>query len=125
MWGASGVRRIGTTALELVDSDRLVRRLSAEQREIDLKFVMEDLEHARESGDEEAMRLASQHVLRVVSRGLARAVEIEQKDNHHHLGLVRDVLGEDMNGGKPANLELSAHEELLLRGNDTRGPFDL
>jgi hypothetical protein len=113
---ADTMRHVGMTALELIDSERLVNRLSAEQQVIELEIALQTLDYARAAQDEEMMQAGARHVVRVVTKRLVLAVHHEEHVNGKYLRLIKELFDDDLSGCEIESLGLSEPEKLLLRG---------
>lgn len=110
------MRHVGTTALELIDSERLVRRLSVEQQVIELELALQSLDYARATENEELIRVGACHLVKVVTKRLVLAVHHEEHVNAEYLRLIQELLDDDLNGCEIDSLGLSEPEKLLLKG---------
>ena len=110
------VRTVGGTALELFDSERLVRRLSREQNNYNLRIAQESFDTALQSQDSELVRAQAVHMARVVARGLLHAVEREENAYGEQIDLLRTMLHDHLPNHDVATLGLDEREAAIFRG---------
>lgn len=109
-------RTMGGAALELFDSERLVRRLSREQNAVNLRIARESFDTALHSQNDELVRAQAVHMARVVARGLLHAAEREESAYEEQIELLRTMLRDHLPKHDIATFGLNDREAAVFKG---------
>lgn len=115
MASAEAMRRLGNTALEIVDSNRLVRRLEDEHQTELLGQAAEGLEVAENTHNDEMVKVQACHILRIIVRGFSRSIDREQTLQEERLLLIKTILNEHLPDEDISSLGFTQEETDLLR----------
>src|SRR5690348_14530418 len=110
------VHGVGQTALELFDSERLVRRLTREHYQSDLHIAQESLDTALQSENPELVQAQAVYMGRVIARSLLEAAVREETAYGEQIELLRTMLREHLPDRDVATLGMDEREAAVFRG---------
>ena len=115
VFAVSTIKAVGNTALELVDSRRLVQRLSREQQLMEIEHAFADLETAQSTHDTEMIHAEACHVVKTVAKSVLQAVAREEIELKEQLHAMQQVIDDELQQVDLDELGLDKEEVVLVR----------